>query len=67
MTVKEQIDNLINEVRSLQSQQTHSQGGASREFALAITHLEDAQIRATRGLAKLQGDFNPADLQKDNA
>jgi hypothetical protein len=39
---------------------------AAREFSLAITALEDAQMRATRGLAMRSGVFNPADLQKEN-
>lgn len=40
---------------------------AAREFSLAITALEDAQMRATRGLAMARGCFAPADLEADDA
>lgn len=43
-------------------QVTHSH--PSREFALALTAIEDAQMRTTRGLAIYQRKFSPADLQK---
>jgi hypothetical protein len=38
---------------------------AAREFSMAITALEDAQMRATRGLAMVAGVFAPADLQRN--
>jgi hypothetical protein len=34
-----------------------------REFALAVTAIEDAQMRFTRGYAMLCGVFNPAHLE----
>jgi hypothetical protein len=42
----------------------HNRSPAAREFALALTALEDAQMRFTRGLAKLQGQFAPVDLEQ---
>jgi predicted nuclease of restriction endonuclease-like RecB superfamily len=47
----------------LEGLRRNSIGEHAREFSLAITALEDAQMRATRGLAKLQGKFAPVDLQ----
>lgn len=35
----------------------------AREFALAITAIEDAQMRFTRGYAMKCGVFNPAHLE----
>jgi hypothetical protein len=40
-------------------------GASGREFSLAITAIEDAQMRFTRGLAMRLGKFSPADLEKD--
>jgi hypothetical protein len=37
---------------------------ARREFALAKTAIEDARMRATRGLAIEKGVFAPVDLEK---
>jgi hypothetical protein len=37
-----------------------------REFSTAITKLEEAAMWFTRGMAKVQGKFNPADLEEDN-
>lgn len=34
-----------------------------RDLQLAVDALEDAQMRFTRGLAKAQDRFSPADLQ----
>jgi hypothetical protein len=36
----------------------------ARELSLALTALEDAQMRFTRGLAKRYGVFAPADLER---
>lgn len=60
-TVKQLVDQAVDRVRAVQGD--HRDPGA-REFALAITHLEDAQMRFTRGLAIRQGKFNPVDLEK---
>jgi hypothetical protein len=43
---------------------TYQGAQAGREFALAITALEDAQMRFTRGLAMVQDKFAPVDLEK---
>lgn len=40
------------------------QSPAGREFSLAITALEDAQMRFTRGLAREKGVFRPVDLER---
>jgi hypothetical protein len=37
-----------------------------REFARAVTLLEEAQMRAARGIAKLTGRFAPADVERGN-
>jgi hypothetical protein len=37
-----------------------------RELTIAIHKLEEAQMWFTRGLAKIQGKFNPADLEQDD-
>lgn len=39
-------------------------GAPAREFSIAITAIEDAQMRSTRGLAMVQGKFHPADLEQ---
>lgn len=44
--------------------QTSTDPAVKREFALARTHIEDAQMRYTRGLSMAQGHFKPADLEK---
>lgn len=38
---------------------------SAREFSLAITALEDAQMRYTRGRAIELGKFKPADLDRE--
>lgn len=60
MTIKQHIDAAIT---ALETHRGDDRSPAAREFSLAITHLEDAQMRATRGLAIRQGKFNPADLE----
>ena len=62
LTIKQLIDGAITEI---QDQQRGLDRGdpAGREFALAITALEDAKLRATRGLAHRHGIFNEVDLQ----
>ena len=40
--------------------------GAGREFSLAITALEEAKLRLTRGLAKYNEVFNEVDLELDD-
>lgn len=59
-TIKELIDEAIDQLAYLRS---NNVGEVGREFSLAITALEDAQMRTTRGLAKIQGKFAPVDLQ----
>jgi hypothetical protein len=62
-TIKELIDGVMEAIEALPFRGDRS--GADRELSLAITHLEDAQMRATRGLAKAADKFNPGDVQKD--
>lgn len=62
LTTKQHID------AALTSLDAHRAGcapgdPAGREFSLAITHLEDAKMRLTRGLAKRTGVFNEVDLE----
>jgi hypothetical protein len=60
LTIKQLLDEVIEQ---LACHRGNNLGEAGREFALAITACEDAQMRATRGLAKVQGKFAPVDLQ----
>lgn len=57
MTVKEHIDQAIVLIR-----QTAPSGMVSRERAVAITNLEQAQMWYTRGRAIEEDVFNPKDL-----
>lgn len=61
MTIVECIADATEQLEQLRAESAHP---AAREFSLAITALEDAQMRATRGLAMTKGVFAPADLQK---
>ena len=60
VTIKALLDTVIEQA---QRQARENTMPAAREFALAATAAEDAQMRYTRGLAKAQGQFNPADLE----
>lgn len=60
MTIKQLTDEAILQLVELRGDDRSS---AAREFSLAITALEDAQMRATRGLAIRQDVFAPKDLQ----
>lgn len=62
MTVVETISELTNEIEDHKLYCNNQ--GAAREFSIALTALEDVQMRFTRGLAIVQGKFNPADLEK---
>jgi hypothetical protein len=42
-------------------------GNAAREFAIALTSLEDAQMRYTRGVSMMLGVFRPVDLESVDA
>lgn len=44
-----------------------SSGEEAREYALAVTALEDAQMRYTRGRARMLGVFRPVDLDSTDA
>ena len=59
ITFKEKIDSLINDATEARLE---LQGPSAREFSLAITALEDAGMRYTRGRAIQAGWLNPADL-----
>lgn len=61
-TVKEAIDRcveIINERR-----QANDTPEAGREFSLAITALEDAQMRYARGRHMQEGSFSPSDVDR---
>jgi hypothetical protein len=57
------VETIAKATAQLELLRLDSTSSAAREFSLAITALEDAQMRATRGLAKIQGKFAPVDLQ----
>lgn len=61
-TVKDYIDYAIDMIQ--ERKQHPLPPGVEREFALAITALEDAQMRYTRGRAKQDSRFNPVDLDR---
>ena len=66
LTIKQHIDAAIAGVMNLQIEAglpAEDQRNAGRCFSLAITHLEDAKMRVTRGLALNRGVFNEVDLQ----
>lgn len=58
------VEHIAAATEQLERLRTEYPGPHAREFSLAITALEDAQMRATRGLAIQKGVFAPADLQK---
>lgn len=62
-TIAEAIEVASAQCRSMQQGHTMP---AAREFSLAITALEDARMRATRGLAMALDCFAPADLQRQH-
>lgn len=49
--------------RSVCDQGFANQRAAARELSLAITALEEARMRFTRGYAQLSGGFSPVDLE----
>lgn len=60
-TVKDYIDYAIG---MIDEHRITATAGPAREFALAVTALEDAQMRYTRGRAKEEGCFGPTDIDK---
>ena len=60
LTTKQHIDEAI---ARCDARRQNNPGPPAREFALAITALEDAQMRFTRGLAMVTDCFSPADLE----
>lgn len=56
-TLTDQIAAVIAAVEQHPIRGTRSE--ADREFSLAVTHLEDAQMRVARGLARAQGRPDP--------
>jgi hypothetical protein len=64
-TVKQMLDHCVEVCRQRQGQINSGDGSASREFALAITAIEEAQMRYTRGRAIMLGKFAPADLDAE--
>ncbi len=66
-TTKEYLDQVKDDVSEKRLVATNeNRGDAAREFALAITHLEDAQMRVTRGVAMMNGVFNEVDLETEH-
>ena len=55
--------NRASDYRRMCDQDHANQRGAAREFSLAVTALEEARMRFTRGYAMLSGRYNPADLE----
>jgi hypothetical protein len=62
-TIVETIEQLQEAIVSRQAEGW----GDPRELALALTHLEDVQMRFTRARAKTLGVFRPVDLEKVEA
>lgn len=75
-TTKECIDGARERLETLRAEQLRRASGAPtheeaeqamaavREYAIAITALEDAAMRLNRGLTKAAGIYNEVDLQK---
>lgn len=64
-TTAELLDAVI--LRAQEQAEATRGGHAGREFSLAATAAEDAQMRWTRGVAKRDGEFAPADLERAEA
>lgn len=62
-TIKELLDEVIVRIDHQRARSRHAE--VRREFSVAITAAEDAQMRYTRGRAIELGKFNPADLDKE--
>jgi hypothetical protein len=60
-TVKEAIDRCIEIIGDRRDRAASSSG---REFSLAITSLEDAQMRYARGRLIQEGAFSPSDVDR---
>lgn len=60
MTIVEQITAAK---EAAEAERDRGAGPASREFALAITHLEDAAMRVNRAFAIRQGIEGSADVE----
>lgn len=61
------VGTLLKAQEELETARNHSSdGGAAREFSLAITAIEDAIMRANRGFAKNVGVFKVADVEEGN-
>lgn len=67
-TIKQHIDAAIRQLedhRQVIALQGPEVDRGGRDVSLAITALEDAKLRATRGLCKELGVFNEIDVQVD--
>jgi hypothetical protein len=63
-TIKERVDDAIAQLYNLRTG-VALEGEGAREFSLAITALEDAKARVTRGLALMHGWWVDVDLQTE--
>ena len=61
------VDLIEEAIARCDARRQNNPGAPAREFAIAITALEDARMRFTRGLAMVQGCFNPVDLEAPDA
>lgn len=64
-TLVELLTNVLTECEE-KREQRHPHHDASREFAIAATHIEEAIMRINRGFAKQYGQFQIADVEADN-
>jgi hypothetical protein len=62
-TTFELLEAAARKVRGFRNTSMHSEAG--RNYAIALTLIEDTQMRTTRGHAIAQGKFAPADLERD--
>lgn len=60
-TIVDLVSQAIHQAKSAQGQSGVDE--ARREFALAITHLEDARMRINRGFAMMVGKLHDADVE----
>ncbi len=60
MTIVKQLNEASDAIRA---RQDIAGGTAKREFAIALTAIEDAVMRVNRGFAIDEGVFAPADVE----
>lgn len=66
-TVFELVDEAMRRAVDKRTESFGADQAAAREFSIVVTLLEDAQMRYTRGVARVLGVFKPVDLESVDA